>query len=107
MREMSAKRRKLARDEVEKRKIELGIADKVVGIPAASLIQDSTEIEKRQPKTKQIALIDLNDDEEDRDTKPIKHMMTQYSKLWRNLFNKYQNAGFVAKKNKSIEEQHH
>lgn len=34
----SAKRKKKARDEIEKRKFELGIADKVVGVPTLALI---------------------------------------------------------------------
>lgn len=34
----SAKRRKKARDEIEKRKIELGVADKVAGVPTLALI---------------------------------------------------------------------
>ena len=34
----SAKRKKKARDEIEKRKFELGIADKVGGVPTIALI---------------------------------------------------------------------
>jgi hypothetical protein len=34
----SAKRKKKARDEIEKRKVELGVADKVVGVPTLALI---------------------------------------------------------------------
>lgn len=34
----SAKRKKKARDEIEKRKIELGIADKLAGVPTLALI---------------------------------------------------------------------
>lgn len=40
LREASAKRKKKARDEIEKRKIELGVADKIVGIPPLALISD-------------------------------------------------------------------
>jgi len=40
LREASAKRKKKARDEIEKRKIELGVADKIVGIPPLTLISD-------------------------------------------------------------------
>lgn len=36
-----------------------------------------------------IALIDLNETEEDRDTKPIAELMKKYSKLWKNMFSKY------------------
>ena len=47
-------------------------------------------------------MFDLNETEEDRDTKPIAELIKRYNRLWKNLFSKYQNAGFAAKKINAI-----
>lgn len=93
----SAKRRQKARVEIEKRKFELGVADKVAVVPTLALIHDTSieQVERRSFKPKAVTLIDLNEGEEDRDTKPINEVLRKYTRLWKNLFSKYQNIGFT------------
>ncbi len=50
---------------------------------------------KQSFKPKAVTLIDLNEGEEDRDTKPINEVLRKYTRLWKNLFSKYQNIGFT------------
>jgi hypothetical protein len=52
------------------------------------------QVERRQPRTRAITLMDLNEGEEDRDTRPINEVLRKYTRLWKNLFSKYQNSGF-------------
>lgn len=44
----------------------------------------------------QIKLLDL-DQEEERDKETMTELMKKYSKLWKNLFNKYANSCFSSK----------
>lgn len=48
---------------------------------------------KRVP---QIKLFDI-EEEEEIDREAVKNLMKKYSKLWRNLFSKYENSGFNSK----------
>jgi hypothetical protein len=52
---------------------------------------------------KPVCLLELDETEEDRDIKPLNLLMQRHTKLWKHLFAKYQNAGFISRKPTAIE----
>ena len=59
-----------------------------------------TAIARRNAPT--LTAIDL-EEEEDRDRDSINEIMKQYTKLWRNIFGKYQTDGFAIKKESTFD----
>ena len=112
----SSKKKKRLIDMLEKRKAELGVetmrkalvegginlkAQPNEGFSALIYESGSVEQEKEQIKTvkqlkNDIELLNL-DMEETRDQESIKSVMKKYTKLWKNLFQKYSNTGFSNK----------
>ena len=87
----SARKKKRLKDQIEKRKIELGIVSKHYTV-VPTFEQSGTHVQKGI-KTKQVSFINL-EEEEERDRHAVGDFMKKYSKLWRNIFAKYQNQGY-------------
>jgi hypothetical protein len=51
----------------------------------------------------QITAVNM-EDEEDRDRDAINELMKRYTKLWRNIFIKYQSEGFALKKETNFDD---
>jgi len=94
----SAKRKKRLRDQIEKRKVELGIADRQnEGKALAILFREPHHTDGPRPlKTKPVIFFKL-EDEEARDKDAVEEFMRKYARLWKNLFTRYQNVGFSHK----------
>ena len=94
----SAKRKKRLKEQIEKRKIQLGIHDRQTeGKALAILYKEPHEPEGPRPlKTKPVVFF-LLEDEEARDLEAVEEFMRKYTKLWTNLFTRYQNVGFSHK----------
>jgi len=122
VRKSSARKRKVLTEEINRRKIELGVGNKITytGKPSLgkgntlALVYDGGANEAQNtndqgfnpmsrrsyhqktpisPKNrKPMVIVDL-EEEEDRDKEGITEFMKRYSKLWRNIFGKYQNTG--------------
>ena len=119
VRKSSARKRKVLDEEINRRKIELGVGNKITytGKPSLgkgntlALVYDggandpsahgtndkgfnphskrSNYHAPQTPKNRQPLTIVDLEDEEDRDKEGITEFMKRYSKLWRNIFAKY------------------
>lgn len=92
--------RKKLKQEIEKRKIQLGVStlnqkdeQKNIVFEESAITMKLSEARKLEPE---IGLVDLAE-EEDRDKDAVEACMKKFAKLFRNLFTKYANSGFSSK----------
>ena len=100
---MSARKNKKMKEQLEKRKLELGVTKAIDNGQAmifkeGSVDKDNEKFKKLSSKmmTPQIEYFDM-DLEEERDRESMVSFMKKYAKLWKNLFYKYANSGFSSK----------
>lgn len=81
---------KRLKEELEKRRVEIGVASNVKGvkqeIKALILKEGPKKVKKfKNPLDQQIQLVDLNE-EEDRDREILNQFMKKYAKIWKFMF---------------------
>jgi len=98
--------RKKLKQEIEKRKIQLGVSTLNQKDEQKNIIFDEQlplkllEARNMEPE---LVLVDLQE-EEDRDRDAVEACMRKFSKLFRNLFTKYANSGFSSKQLRNFDD---
>ena len=92
---------KRLKEELEKRRVEIGVASNVKGvkqeIKALILKEGPKKVKKfKNPLDQQIQLVDLNE-EEDRDREILNQFMKKYAKIWKFMFQRYANQAYSTK----------
>ena len=98
------------REELERRKVEVGVPANQSGVrqELRALIYKNEEAHDPKKKNRsaqgdQIQLVDLNE-EEDRDREIVNQYMKKYLKIWKYLFSRYANQMYSAKGKKDFDD---
>ncbi len=102
----SARQKKKLKEQLDKRKVELGVVARGAATDQSghALIYEGEDtaysrLQKQLDRKMHLPVIRLLDleEEEERDKETINEFMKKYAKLWRNLFYKYANSGYSSK----------